>query len=106
MKMNTIASILEILEENTHVSITQSQKEATFDSYLTKILSIQSTLDKSRDSDTSGSEHIQFPTNSSKTNDGRIFKKPQEVIIPDSDDNEDKLNKKQKLLENDMPWFI
>ena len=107
MKMNMITSILRILKEDTHVSITQSQKEATFNSYLTKILSIQSTLDESRDPDTSRSEHIQLPNNLSETcNDGRISKKPWEVIIPDSDDDDDKPNKKQKNFENDMPWFI
>ena len=48
-KMNTITSILTILGKDTNVSITQSQKEVTFDPYLTYILSIQSTLNKSRE---------------------------------------------------------
>ena len=79
-KMNMITSILGILEENTHVSITQSQKEVTFDSYLTKILSIQSTLNGSRDPDTSRSEHIQLLTNLSETNDRRISKNHEKLL--------------------------
>jgi hypothetical protein len=40
-KTNALSAILRILGENTHVSLTQSQKDATFDSYLAEILSIQ-----------------------------------------------------------------
>ena len=46
-KTEAIASVLRILE-NADIPLTQSQKDATFDSYLTEILSIQSSFDESR----------------------------------------------------------
>ena len=45
-KTDAIASILRILGENSDVTLTRAQKEAMFDSYLTEILSIQSTFDE------------------------------------------------------------
>ena len=45
-KTKAIEDVLRILRKNTPVSYSQSQKDATFDSYLTEILSIQSTFDK------------------------------------------------------------
>jgi hypothetical protein len=104
-KMATISSILGILGENTYVMITQSQKDATFDSHLTKILSIQSTFDESNGLHSSGIEHSQLLTNSRGVNNKRNFRKPQTTTDPDSDDD-DKPVKRQKLLESDMPWFI
>ena len=46
-KTTTISTILRILRENADVEITQSQKDATFNSYLTEILSIQSSFNES-----------------------------------------------------------
>ena len=46
-KIDAIASVLRILGENIDVTLMQPQKEAVFDSYLTEILSIQSTFDES-----------------------------------------------------------
>ena len=45
-KTDAISNILCILGENSDVSLTRTQKEATFDSYLTEILSIQSTFNE------------------------------------------------------------
>ena len=45
-KTDAINSILRFLGENSDVALTRAQKEATFDSYLTEILSIQSTFDE------------------------------------------------------------
>ena len=46
-KTETISSILRVLGENIDVSLTEQQKEATFDTYLTEILSIQSFINNS-----------------------------------------------------------
>ena len=46
-KMEAVSSVLRILGKNTSVSYSQSQKDAMFDSYLTEILSIQSSFDRS-----------------------------------------------------------
>ena len=104
-KMNTITSILAILRENTNVLITQSQKEATFDSYLTEILSIQSTLDESREISTPDIPNIQLTTDPNEISANRNAKNLHDSIEPESDNDEDKPSKKQKLLEHDMPWF-
>ena len=56
-KMSTTTFICRILREDSAVTIIQSQKEATFNSYLTEILSIQSTFDESNGADNSGAKH-------------------------------------------------
>jgi hypothetical protein len=104
-KTSTITSILRILGEDTNVTITQSQKEATFDSYLTEILSIQSSLDESREPDVPGPEHIQHSTESNDIQARKNSKRSQDDKDSESDDDEDKPTKKPKLLESDMPWF-
>ena len=104
-EMNTIISILTIAGEDTDVPITQSQKKVNFNSYLTKILSIQSTLDKSRRIITSGIPDIQSSTDPGKTSTKRNPKNPHNDAKPESDDNEDKSSRKQRLLERNMPWF-
>jgi hypothetical protein len=104
-KTNTITSVLWILGEDVNVVITEFQKEATFDSYLTEILSIQSSFDKSRDPNSSTTKHLLPPTNSSETIIKRNPKNSQLISNPESDDKDDRSTKKQKLLETDMPWF-
>ena len=108
MKMNMITSILGILEDNTNVSISQSQKEATFNSYLTEILSIQSTFNDSRGPDPSGTEPIQPPIKSGEVDARRTSKRSWDVENPVSDDKDDKPSKKQKLLESNviLRWHL
>jgi hypothetical protein len=60
-KTGAISSILRILGENADVSITQSQKDATFDSYLTELLSIQASHDESANSGESGAQPDSCP---------------------------------------------
>jgi hypothetical protein len=104
-KTSTITSILRILGEDTNVRITQSQKEATFDSYLAEILSIQSSLDESREPDVPGPEHIQHSTESNNIQARKNSKRSQDDKDPESDNDKDKPTIKPKLLESDMPWF-
>ena len=103
-KTSTITSILGILGEDSDVSITQSQKEATFDSYLTKILSIQSTFEESNGIDVPRAERSQHLTIPGKVSPKRNFRKQRDIADPESDNDDDKPTKKQKLLESDMPW--
>jgi hypothetical protein len=105
-KTNVISSILRILGENTHVSISESQKEATFDSYLTEIISIQSTFDESGKLRDPELEHQEENTTPNENISKRKVKKTKESGELESDNEDDKPSKKQKLLESDMPWFI
>jgi hypothetical protein len=57
--MSAITSILRILRKDIDVLITKSQKEATFDSYLMEILSIQSFPNGSRGPNPSTTEQLQ-----------------------------------------------
>jgi hypothetical protein len=96
-KTNALSSILRILGEDTHVSVTQSQKDATFDSYLAEILLIQAAHDEfDRD-------HDQPPPDEGSSK--RVPKKSRESAESDSEDGDDKPTKKQRLLESDMPWY-
>jgi hypothetical protein len=85
--------------------ITQSQKEATFDSYLAEILSIQSSLDESREPNVPGPKHIQHSTESNNIQARKNLKRSQDDKDPKSDNDKDKPTKKPKLLDSDMPWF-
>jgi hypothetical protein len=102
-KTNAISSILRVLGEVSDVSITQSQKEATFDSYLTEILSIQATLD---DNGGTGDEREE-PERSKggKTHQGTRRTRDTAESESDDDDASGSHSKKQKLHESDMPWF-
>jgi hypothetical protein len=104
-KTNTITTILAILGEDSNVLLTQSQKEATSDSYPTKIISIQTTLNNSRELDPLNAR-ITYPSTSFiETSAKRNPKNPRDDTEPQSDDDDDKPSKKQRLRENDMPWF-
>ena len=106
-KTDAISSVLCILRENPDVALTWSQKEATFDSYLTEILSIQSTFDKS----TRGAIGAQLepvdpqPLEASPIDMRRSPRRGQDSTEQESDDETDKPAKRQKLLESDMPWY-
>ena len=97
-KQTWLPQDLGVLKENTNVSINQSQKKATFNSYLTKILSIQSTFDDSRGPDPLGTEPIEPPVESGKIDARRASRRTQDVKNPVSNGEDDKPTKKQKLL--------
>ena len=106
-KTVAISSVLRILGENSNVSLTQSQKESTFDSYLTEILAIQSTFDEVRDPEepnpVSTSQPQMSATDEILPSQGvRKDRKP-----VDSGDESDggSRSKRQKLIESEMPWY-
>jgi hypothetical protein len=103
-KTSTISSILRILGEVSDVSLSESQKEATFDSYLTEIISIQSVLDSDRSGDHPGGSRVQEQTvnPSGHASGSRRTREPSESS---DDDDDDKPSKRQRLVESDMPWF-
>src|ERR1700678_3881908 len=97
-KTETISSVIRILGENTNIAITQSQKEATFDSYLTEILTIQSSLDESR-VPPSGEP----PTKTTLTPGNR---REHDDIVSDTESDGGHPSKRLKLIESEMPWFV
>jgi hypothetical protein len=103
--MNAIASVLKILKENSNVLITEFQKEVTFDSYLTKILYIQSTLNQSGKLNILRTDSNQQPTNPRETSIRKHARRLLHEMDPESEDDDDKPSKKSKLLKRDMPWF-
>jgi hypothetical protein len=103
-KTAALSSVIRILGENSHVTAAGPQKEATFDSYLTEILSIDSTRgDEGRPARTTEEVH---PT-SDRAGTKRGSGKNGDAAESESDDDDDKPTKKQKLLESDLPssWF-
>ena len=97
-KTETIASIIRVLEENTDVTLTQSQKDATFDSYLTEILAIHSSLDESRvhSNDEDPKEPSLSPGN----------RRDHDEVDSESESDSGSPSKRVKLIESDMPWFV
>ena len=104
-KTEAVAAILRVIGENVDVSLTQSQREEAFDSYLTEILSAPPTQDNSGQPESSGPRpgDRQGPSGSSNTS--SAAKKNRNVPESGSDDEDDKPSKKQRLLESDMPWY-
>lgn len=103
-KTDAISGVLAILRENSHVSLTQSQKEATFDSYLTEILSIQSTFDQSsRNQDPSGSVP-ECPSTLDLAVKSKGETRARGDGYSDSENGDGKPSKRSKLSEADMPW--
>ena len=97
-KTETIASVIRALEENTDVPLTPSQKDATFDSYLTEILAIQSSLDESRvppNEETSPRPSLS-PGN----------RRDHDEIDSGAESDSGSPSKRLKLVESDMPWFV
>ena len=106
-KTAAISSVLRILGEDSNVSLTQSQKDSTFDSYLTEILSIQSSFDEPKDSedpnsDPSGSPQSAAADGSPPT---QGLRKEREANDSGDESDGDKRPKRQKLVESDMPWY-
>ena len=104
-KMSVIADIIRILGENSYVTISQSQKESTFDSYLTEILSIQSNFDQS--SGCLGSTGIIQHSSQSLESEGNkeASKRSRDDAESDYEDDDNGPSRKRKLLESDMPWY-
>ena len=105
-KTDVIADIIRILGQNTYVSITQPQKESTFDSYLTEILSIQSIFDQSNGESGTGGvpQHSSPNLESERHKEGS--KRGRGDTESDDEDDDDGAVRKRKLLESDMPWYI
>jgi hypothetical protein len=106
-KTTTIAAILSILGEHVNVEITPTQMQSTFDSYLTEILSIESSKDSAQNVGTIGVDPtlrtVVIPSESSK--DKSNVKRIRDSAEPDSDDEGGKPSKKSKLKETDLPWY-
>ena len=103
-KTTAISSIIRILGENTNVSITQSQKESTFDSYLTEILAIQASLDEAKEPEEPTSEPFE-QAQASTSVPTRGLRKSRETVDSDDESDGDRRPKRQKLVESDMPWY-
>ena len=97
-KTETIASVIRALEENTDVTLTPSQKDATFDSYLTEILAIQSSLDESR---VPPNEETSLRPSLSPGN-----RRDHDEIDSGAESDSGSPSKRLKLVESDMPWFV
>ena len=104
-KTEAISGILRVLREDTDVSLTQPQREAAFDSYLTEFLSIQSHLDETRGAVPAESRPAEGRESSVPVVPIPSSRKTREAPESESDDDEDKPSKKQRLLESDMPWY-
>ena len=104
-KSNAISSILRVLGANSDVSLSQPQKEATFDSYLTEILSIQSTLDESGGTSATRTDSQETPDTPVEVSHKRRVERGEKAREDESEDEGDKPSKKPKLDESDMPWF-
>ena len=104
-KTSAIASILRILGEDSNVSLTQSQKESTFDSYLTEILSIQSSFDENKDPGDSSTDPTDQNPPSSSVKPKQLVRKERDTIDSGDDSDGDKRPRKQRLIESDMPWY-
>ena len=105
LKMAMISSILWTLRENPNVQITESQKETTFDSYLTEILAIQSSLDKTNRT-RELEETSAKPNQPRKTGVGKHgTQQSRKEGESESEDDKDSAPKKPCLDESEMPWF-
>ena len=103
-KTEAVASILRILGENVDVSLTQSQRDETFNSYLTEILSTP-THDSSGRLESSGPRPGDQHESSGSSVTRPTARKNRDAPESDSDGEDDKPSKKQRLLESDMPWY-
>ena len=102
-KTDVITSVLRILK-NADILLTQSQKDATFDSYLTEILSIQSSFDESGGTTRPRNEPVNQSPREGNADAVPTSRRVRGVAKSESDDKDDKPPKRQRLLESDMPW--
>ena len=105
LKTEAISSVLCVVREDSDVSLTQPQRESDFNSYLTEILSIQSGRDESGGPESSGPRPGESQPLSNSPASSPSTCKTRPPSGSESDDNEDKPSKKQRLLESDMPWY-
>ena len=97
-KVEAVSCIVQMLQENTDVSITDEQKDMALNAYLAELSSITIHPDSS---DFQNNQECQ-PISPNKQRSVRWAPEPDS-----SDDKVDnKSSKKQKLLESDMPWFV
>jgi hypothetical protein len=105
-KKGTISSVLRILDENPHVAHTESQKEATFNSYLTEIISIESP--QGEHSHVQDVEEVQPVDTEAVDPKGSGTKRSscrdRDLSDSGSEGDDDKPAKKSKLRESDLPW--
>ena len=104
-KTVVISDIIRILGENAYVSISQSQKEATFDSYLTEILSIQANFDQSNGGVGTAGVSPLPPSNLDQERDKERNKRSKDEAGSDYEDDDHESSRKRKLVESDMPWY-
>ena len=104
-KTEAISSILRIIGEDADVAFAQPQREAAFDSYLTEILAVPSTHDDSARPEPSGIRPDDQQGTSGSSVPLPVSRKSKDAPELESDDDEGKPSKKQRLLESDMPWF-
>ena len=87
--------------------LTQSQKDSTFDSYLSEILSIQASFDEPKEPGNSNSDpsglHQSSPAEDTLPTQG--LRKDREPIDSGDESDGDRRTKWQKLVELDMPWY-
>ena len=104
-KTETVSSVLRVIREDSDVSLTQPQREAFFDSYLTEVLAIHSSRDESGDAEASGRRPDESQPTSGPSAPSSSTRKTRVPSGSESDDDDDKPSKKQRLLESDMPWY-
>ena len=102
-KTEVISSILRILGNTSNVSLTQTQKDSTFDSYLAEIQSIDLSFSESRNPD--GNQHHGEPTPQQEGVPSHGSRKHPETSDSDDESEDGSSSKRQKLSESEMPWF-
>ena len=96
---DAVSNVLGILGKDTFVAHSKSQKEATFSSYLTEILSIQSTFDR-----LGGNEETDEMPASLESGAKKRASRQEDGNESDSGEDDDKSHKKPKLIDSEMPW--
>ena len=102
-KTETISTILRILGDASNVSLTQVQKDSTFDSYLAEIQSIDSSFSESRIPDGEQLHNESTPQQEGVLSHGS--RKHPETSDSDNESEDGSSSKRQKLSESDMPWY-
>ena len=99
-KAKAIANVLGVLGKDTPISYSQSQTDATFDSYLTEILSIQSSFDRLGGHDETNETPATLESRTKKR-----AAREENRDESDSGEDDDQSHKRPKLVESNMPWF-
>ena len=102
-KTTAVSTILRILGDASNVSLTQTQKDSTFDSYLSEIQSIDASFGESGDSDEVQQRRESLPQGDDVS--PRGTRKLPEPSDSDDGSEDETASKRQKLSESDMPWF-